>query len=99
MIEKSGHPERNNPPTAYDVKEAHRRLQGFTDDELTQLPILPPGSRLEQGATYVDLRDPERKEFKATGNMEAGRDNWYVPKANVDYGLWNRLTGATPPQR
>jgi hypothetical protein len=85
--------------TAYDLKDLHRRLSEFRDDELKSLPVLPPGSRLEQGATYVDLRDPDCQEFTALGNMEAGRDNWYVPKDQVDYQLWNRLIGVTQPER
>jgi len=61
--------------------------------------VLPQGSRLEQGAKYIDLKDPERKEFTAMGSMEAGSDNWYVPKTEVDYQLWNRLTGVQNPER
>src|SRR4051812_40718210 len=41
--------------TAYDVKPVHRALQRFTDDELRQIPILDVGTRLRQGATYLDL--------------------------------------------
>ncbi len=52
------HPEKDNPRTAYDVKEAHRQLVDWTDDELKQIPLMPAGARLEQGATYVDLREP-----------------------------------------
>jgi len=33
------------------------------------------------------------------GSMEAGSDNWYVPKTEVDYQLWNRLTGVQNPER
>src|SRR4051812_30034411 len=61
------HPERDNPRTAYDVKEAHRLLSGFTDDLLKQIPVLPPGTRLEQDAVYLDLRDPARAEVHALG--------------------------------
>jgi hypothetical protein len=85
--------------SAYDLKEAHRMLEGITDDGLKQIPVLWPGTRLEQGATYIDLRDPERREFTATGDMVAGRDNWYVPKDGVDYQLWNRLIGIDNPER
>ena len=77
---------------AYDVKAAHDRLNWLTDDELRTIPILPRGARLEQGATYVDLSHLERGEFTALGNMEAGDRNLYVPKSEVDYELWNRLT-------
>ena len=92
------HPEQTSR-TAFDVKETHRLLEGITDDGLKQIPVLGEGSRLEQGATYIDLRDPRRREFTATGDMVAGRDNWYVPKDAVDYTLWNRLRGVTDPQR
>jgi hypothetical protein len=85
--------------TAYDIKAIHRQFHGFTDDELKRIPILPQGARLEQGATYVDLQDEGLEEFSATGDMEAGPGNWYVPKSEVDYQLWNRLIGLTNPER
>src|SRR5688572_18109787 len=55
-------------PTAYDVKAVPERLKHFSDGELKQLRILPPGSRLEQGATYIDLNNLSLGEFKATGD-------------------------------
>jgi len=82
---------------AYDVKEAHRLLDGFTDDVLKQIPILSEGTRLEQDATYMDLVD--RREFTATSGMEAGAGKLLVPKSEVDYQLWNRLRGVTDPAR
>jgi len=95
------HPEKEEGAhrTAYDVKEAHRRLRDFTDDQLKQIPIMPAGSRLEQDATYLDLADPEPREFKATSGMEARPDHLLVPKSEVDYQLWNRLRGVTDPAR
>lgn len=92
------HPEQT-ARTAYDLKDAHRMLEGMTDDGLKQIPILWEGTRLEQGATYIDLRDPQRVEFKAMGDMVADSDHWYVPKAAVDYELWNRLIGVSNPER
>jgi hypothetical protein len=92
------HPEKDNPRTAYDVKEAHRRLDGFTDDVLKRIPILPVGSRLEQDATYIDLA-ADRSEFTGTFGMEAGPGSLIVPKSEVDYQLWNRLRGVTDPAR
>src|SRR5437763_971341 len=75
------HPEKDNPRTAYDIKELHRRLEGFTDDLLKQIPVLPEGSRLEQDAAYLDLASPDRREIKATGDREVGPGQWYVPKS------------------
>ena len=92
------HPEKD-APNAYEIKELHSQLQDFTSDELKQITVLPRGSRLEQGATYIDLMDSERKQFTAMGSMEAGADNWYVPKTEIDYQLWNRLTGVQNPER
>ncbi len=43
--------------TAYDIKRIHRQLQEFPDDELKRIPVLPPGSRLEQGATYGEASE------------------------------------------
>ena len=91
--------EREDYRNAYDIKDLHNRLQGYTDDELKQISILPVGARLEQGATYIDLRADDCREFTAMGDMEAGPDNWYVPKAEMDYQLWNRLIGIENPER
>jgi hypothetical protein len=85
--------------TAYDLKAAHRRLSEFSDDELKAIPVLPPGTRLEQGATYIDLRSLETGEFRAMGNMEATPQHWFVPKSEVDYRIWNRLLGIDNPAR
>jgi hypothetical protein len=93
------HPEKDNPRTAYDVKEAHRQLVDWTDDELKQIPLMPAGARLEQGATYVDLRDPARREFTATGDMQVPSDGLYVPKSDVDFRTWNRLLGIRTAER
>jgi hypothetical protein len=92
------HPEKD-AANAYEIKELHSILEGYTSNELKQIPVLPQGSRLEQGAKYIDLMDPERKEFTAMGGMEAGTNNKYLPKTEVDYQLWNRLTGVQNPER
>jgi hypothetical protein len=86
-------------PTAYDIKPIHRRFQEFSDDELKQIRILPEGTRLEQGATYLDLANLGLGEFTATGEMSAGPHNWIVAKEEVPYELWHRLIGAEMPER
>jgi hypothetical protein len=94
------HPEKDEGVrTAYDLKPLHRRLEGYTDDELKGIPVLNPHTRLEQGATYIDLRDDQPQEFTARGYMEASDGNWFVPKSEVDYQLWNRLIGVDNPER
>jgi hypothetical protein len=78
--------------TAYDHKSVHRRLSNLVDDDLKQIPILPEGTRLEQGATYVDLNDLDKGELTARGDMVAGPGTLYVAKDSVDYVMWNVLT-------
>ena len=92
------HPEKD-ARTAYDIKELHRRMSEMSDVDLKQIRVLPAGSRLEQNATYIDLNDPNRREFTATGGMVAGPYNYYVPKSEVHYQLWNRLIGVDNPER
>lgn len=86
-------------PTAYDIKLLHDRLPEFTDDELKQIVVLPQGTRLQQGATYLDLLHPTRQAFTAMGRMEATAETYYVPKTEVSYPLWNKLTGVENPDR
>jgi len=85
--------------TAHDIKELHRRYSGLADDDLRQIPILPVGTRLDQGSVYFDLNDVDRGEIHAIGDMEAGPENYYVPKSEVDYQLWNRLIGVRNEER
>jgi hypothetical protein len=79
--------------TAFDVKPVHARLQAVPDDQLKRIPVLPRGTRLEQGATYLDLLAERPEEFTATAEIRASRDNAYVAKSEVDYELWNLLLG------
>lgn len=82
-----------------DIRELQGAFQDMSRDERASIPVLPEGTRLRQGATYVDLQTPDRREFTATGDIEAGRDNWFVPKSEVDYQVWNKLIGVTNPER
>jgi len=86
-------------PTAYDVKPVHRRFHAFSDDDLKLIHILPEGSRLEQGATYLDLANLALGEFTATGEMRVGSTQWIVAKKEVPYTLWHRLLGTETPER
>jgi hypothetical protein len=86
-------------PTVDETNDLYGRLQHFTSDALKQAPALPAGSRLEQGATYIDLAVPEPTESTATGDMEAQRHQRLVLKCAVDYTLWNRLIGVENRER
>ena len=84
---------------AYDIKEFHDLFPNLSAEELRDIPVLAPGMRLEQGATYIDLSTPDPHEFTATGDLEAGPGNWFVPKSEVPYQTWNKLIGVKNPER
>ena len=46
--------------SANEIKSMHTVLADLTDDELKNITILPAGTRLEQGAKYIDLRHLSR---------------------------------------
>ncbi len=85
--------------SAYDVKDLYGTLADLTDDELKQIPIVPVGSRLEQGAKYIDLQHLEQGECVATAGMIAEEGHYYVPKKATGYVLWNHLNQVTMPAR
>lgn len=83
--------------TAFHLRKAGHQLRGLDDRDLKQVPLVPEGSRLQQGATYVNLAERSPSEFTATGNMTAGPDDAYAPKDRVPYEVWNRLIGEPKP--
>lgn len=95
-VRTSGTPGATEPRTrpASELKELVRALAGFSSDELRQIPVVVPGSRLKPEATYLDLRAPDRGEFSAPDESYAGKDAWFVAKADVAPPLWNRLRNA-----
>lgn len=93
------HPEKEVGQSAYDRKEAHRMLPHLSADDLRELRILPAGTRLLEGAKYVDLKNLERGEVEGDATLTADDDHWFVPKKDVDYELWNRLLGLTDVRR
>ena len=86
-----GHAAESAP--AADDKTLHNRFPELTSDELSRLQVLEPGTRLEQGGTYIDLNRLADGPFKALGGHEASEDTRYVAKRDTDYELWNRLAG------
>jgi hypothetical protein len=84
---------------AAEIKRAVRKLADFTHDELEEIPVIEPGSRLRPRAVYVDLADPSRRAFTATDDAVAGADSLCVAKASVARGFWNRLVRVPEPER
>jgi hypothetical protein len=85
--------------TMFDLKDLHARYRDWADDTLQEVPVLPAGSRLEQGATYIDLNEEPRREFTATGDMQAAARQHIVAKSSVPYEVWNRLLEIENVQR
>jgi hypothetical protein len=83
--------------TAFHLRKRGRELRGLDDNDLKQVPVLAEGTRLQQGATYVNLADDEPREFRATANMTAEAGDAYAPKDRVPYEVWNRLIGEPKP--
>lgn len=85
--------------TAFEIKELHRQLREFTKDELKRIAIVPEGTRLEPGGTYLDLMNLRAGPFTAGGELTVDSNHYFVPKSQTDYVLWNRLIGVTNPKR
>jgi hypothetical protein len=96
--ERGANPEQD-APNAETMTQIHNIVPELTNDELRRIVVLQPGDRLEQGATYLDLRSPSRTEFTADAGMTATKDNLFVPKSVTEYELWNRLTGRDQAER
>lgn len=76
-----------------DDKEVGRLLPDLTDDQLSRLSILKPGTPLEQGSIYLDLNDRQAGPFKAIGGQGAGTRARIIAKSMTDYELWNEIAG------
>jgi hypothetical protein len=83
--------------TAFNLRKQGWDLGQLDDNELKQVPVLDAGTRLQQGATYVDLAADPPHEFTATGDITATDTNAYAPKDRVPYEIWNRLIGEEKP--
>lgn len=85
--------------SAYDIKELHDTLEGFSAEELKQMRVLSEGARLETDATYLNLADEDPHEIHASGDEDVGPDDLYLAKKDIPYESWNRLLGYRAPRR
>ena len=53
--------------TARDVRAEHRVLLSFSNADLAAMPLVPAGTRLARGGRYMDLHNPAKADFPATG--------------------------------
>ncbi len=81
-----------NTRSAADFKDLVNMFSDrFSYAELRQMPIVPIHSRLKQGAVYLDLAARDSGPLVAYGNVKARVDQFFVPKHEIPYELWNRL--------
>jgi hypothetical protein len=85
--------------SAYEIKDLHEQLADFGGEELRQIRVVCEGARLETGATYLNLADDPPHEIQASGDEDVRPGDWFVPKKEVAYELWNRLLGRKNPSR
>jgi len=85
--------------SAAELNEAVRALDGFRPEELREVRVVVAGERLEEGATYVDLRDPLREPFTARGDIEVEEGSLYIPKQEVAFEHWRRIVDPDEPER
>ncbi len=89
---------------AADVKDAYDPLHqsGWHRDEIARLRLVAPGTRLQQGDIFLDLRNPAAGELVAHGEETVGGE-LLVPKRGTDYEIWEILMATrggarnTPP--
>lgn len=93
---EQNHPDRH-ARTAADIKALTEKLTDFTSDELAEIPIISVGTKLKQGGVYLDLRSPAPVPFTATGEKIAQEVNYFTPKAEIPYEIWNRLVEKLEP--
>ncbi len=74
-------------------KKVGKLLPNLSDDMLSRLSVLDPGTPLEQGAVYLNLDDLESGPFKAIGGQEAAAKDRIIAKKMTDYELWNEIAG------
>lgn len=89
------HEEHEDVRAGSEDKHVHDTLPELTDDELSRLSVLQPGTALDQGAVYLDLHNRARGPFKALGGQEVGPSEQIISKKMTDYEMWNYLTGGS----
>ena len=84
--------ERPNPSTTY-----FERIGGRLGRVMIRPIERSPGMNTMAKKKSKKSADP--KEFTTEGTEELGEDDLVVPKAEVNYQLWNRLIGVNNPAR
>ena len=80
--------------TARDVRAEHRVLLSFSDADLAKMPLIPEGTRLARGGWYLDLHNPAKADFPATGDEAVEPGQHMLARKEVSPELWDELRRA-----
>ena len=80
--------------TARDVRTEHRVLLSFSDADLGAMPLVPEGTRLVRGGWYLDLHNPAKADFLATGDEAVEPGQHVLARKEVSAVLWDELRRA-----
>lgn len=77
--------------TAKDVRAEHRVLLTFSDKDLAAMPLVPEGMRLARGGWYLDLHNPAKADFLASGDETVEPGQHVLARKEVSGELWEEL--------
>ena len=80
--------------TAKDVRGEHRVLLSFSDRDLAAMPLVPEGTRLSRGGWYLDLHNPAKADFLASGDETVEPGQHMLARKEVSAELWDELLRA-----
>jgi hypothetical protein len=80
-----------NRRTAKDVRAEHRVLLSFSDADVAAMPLVPEGTRLSRGGWYLDLHNPAKADFLATGDEAVEPGQHMVARREISGELWDEL--------
>jgi len=80
--------------TAKDVRAEHRVLLSFSDADLAAMPLVPDGTRLARGGWYLDLHNPAKADFPATGDETVEPGQHMLARREVSGELWDEIRRA-----
>ena len=80
--------------TAKDVRAEHRVLLSFSNADLAAMPLVPEGTRLACRGWYMDLHNPAKADFPATGDETVRPGQHMLARREVSPELWDELRSA-----
>ena len=80
--------------TAKDVRAEHRVLLSFSDADLNAMPLVTESTRLARGGWYLDLHNPAKADFLASGDETVEPGQHVLARNSVPGELWDEILRA-----